>query len=143
MNPKAEAFRKYLDVKGLRAFQSEEIPDDEFQTVVFRSFADIHGARLPVAVILDTSIYGIIRFLVAPKAVQEETQEELLAFINGYNKKYKSFKYYLDDEGNLVLDTCLLYKDDAVDGDMIYTMFDVILHHLNESYPKLMKIIWD
>ena len=41
MNPKAESFRKYLDTKGLRAFQSEEIPDDEFQTVC--------SVRLPIS----------------------------------------------------------------------------------------------
>ena len=61
---------------------------------------------------------------------------------NGYNKKYKSFKYYADDEGNLVMDTCVLFKDGEADGDMIYTMFNVIINHLNESYKDTMKAVW-
>ena len=52
----------------------------------------------------------------------------MLELMNGYNKKYKSFKYYADDEGNLVMDTCVLFKDGEADGDMIYTMFNVIIN---------------
>ena len=51
-------------------------------------------------------------------------------------------KIEFDDEGNLILDTCVLLKDDEVDGDLIYAMFDVIIRHLGESYKELMKSIW-
>ena len=68
MNKKAENFKKYLDEKDIKAFTVDEIKDDQFQTVVFRSAADINGNRLPLIVILDTSIYGMIRVLVARRS---------------------------------------------------------------------------
>ena len=46
MNKKAENFKKYLDEKEIKAFTVDEIKDDQFQTVVFRSAADINGNRL-------------------------------------------------------------------------------------------------
>ena len=142
MNKKAENFKKYLDDKGIKAFTVDEIKDDRFQTVVFRSAADINGNRLPLIVILDTSIYGMIRILVAPKVLHDDNEAAVLKLLNTYNKQYKSFKYYVDDEGSLILDTCVLLKDDEVDGDLIYAMFDVIIRHLGESYKELMKSIW-
>ena len=76
----------------------------------------------------------MIRLLVAPKALRDDNKEAVLELMNGYNKKYKSLNTYADDEGNLVMDTCVLFKDGEADGDMIYTMFNVIINHLNESY---------
>lgn len=142
MNKKAENFKKYLDDKGIKAFTVDEIKDDRFQTVVFRSAADINGNRLPLIVILDTSIYGMIRILVAPKVLHDDNEAAVLKLLNTYNKQYKSFKYYVDDEGSLILDACVLLKDDEVDGDLMYAMFDVIIRHLGESYKELMKSIW-
>lgn len=91
---------------------------------------------------LDNSIYCMIRLLVVPKALRDDNKDAVLELMNGYNKKYKSFKYYADDEGNLVMDTCVLFKDGEADGDMIYTMFNVIISHLNESYKDTMKAVW-
>lgn len=84
----------------------------------------------------------MIRLLVAPKVLHDDNEAVVLKLLNAYNKQYKSFKYYIDDEGNLILDTCILLKDDEVDGDLIYSMFDVIIRHLGESYKELMKSIW-
>lgn len=142
MNIHAEAFKKYLDEQEIKVFQIDEIQDDALHTVVFRSNIAVEGNNLPTLVVLDDSIYGMIRVLVAPSALKEENEVALLKLMNGYNKKYKSFKYYLDDEGNLVLDSCVLLKDEEVSGDLIYTMFNVIISHLEETYKDTMKAIW-
>mgnify|MGYP000517900407 FL=1 len=142
MNKKAELFQDYLKEKQITAFTVDEIKDDALNTVVFRSHIDVGGNQLPTLVILDSSIYCMIRLLVAPKSLRDDNKEAVLELMNGYNKKYKSFKYYADDEGNLVMDTCVLFKDGEADGDMIYTMFNVIINHLNESYKDTMKAVW-
>lgn len=142
MNKKAEAFKAYVEKNRPHAFEIEEIPNDAYETVAFHSFAEVRGSRLPVVVILDTSIYALIRILVVPHAVHEGKREELLEQLNTYNKKYKTCKYYLDDEENIVLDTCILCDEDTVNGDLVYTMFNVLLRELDEDYPKLMKLVW-
>lgn len=142
MNKKAELFQDYLKGKDIHAFTVEEIQGDPLNTAVFRSHIRVNGAELPAIVILDSSIYCMIRILVAPKALREDNKLALLELMDGYNRQYKSFKYYTDREGNLVLDTCILFKTGEADGDMIYTMFGVIIRHLEEAYREIMKSIW-
>lgn len=142
MNKKAELFSKYLKEKKIEAFVTDEIRDDPLNTVVFRSHIEVNGARLSTIVILDSSIYGMIRVLVAPKALRKDNMAAVRELMDGFNRKYKALKYYTDGEGNLVLDACILFRNGEADGDMIYTIFGVIIQHLNESYRKIMKTLW-
>lgn len=40
----------------------------------------------------------MIRVLVAPKVLHDDNEAAVLKLLNTYNKQYKSFKYYIDDE---------------------------------------------
>ncbi len=142
MNSKAEAFKAYLEEKNITCFVIDEIKGDTLNSVVFRSNIEINGQQLPTIVVLDSSIYGMIRVLVAPKVLNDKNETELLKEVNILNKTYKSFKYYFDDDGSLVVDCCVLLKDGTVDGDLLYTMFEVIIRNLNSEYKKLMQLIW-
>lgn len=141
MNKKAETFKNYLEKNQIKSFNIDEIAGDALNSVVFRSNIEINGQQLPTIVVLDSSIYGMVRVLVAPRVLNETNEAELLKELNRLNKSYKSFKYYFDDNGSLVLDCCILFKEDS-DGELIYTMFDVIIRHLNSEYKKLMQLIW-
>lgn len=135
MNKKAESFKKYLDDNKIKSFTVDEIADDALNSVVFRSNIEINGQQLPTIVVLDSSIYGMVRVLVAQRVLNDANEAELLKELNRLNKGYKSFKYYFDDNGSLILDCCILFKD-VSDGDLIYTMFDVIIRHLNGEYKN-------
>ena len=142
MNKKAELFKKYLEDKKITCFKVDEIAGDVLNTVVFRSSIDVEGQSLPTILILDSSIYGMVRVLVAPKALNDSNEAELFKAVNGLNKKYKAFKYYFDDDGSLVLDSCILMSLGEADGDLIYMVFDVLIKHLQTEYRQLMQIIW-
>ncbi len=142
MNSKAEAFKAYLEEKNITCFVIDEIKDDQLNSVIFRSNIEINGQQLPTIVVLDSSIYGMIRVLVAPKVLNDKNETELLKEVNILNKSYKSFKYYFDNDGSLIVDCCVLLKDGIVDGDLLYTMFEVIIRNLNDEYKKLMQLIW-
>lgn len=142
MNKKAEVFQKYLEEKDIKVFQVQEVPEDELNTVVFRSNITAEGQQLPTLILLDDSIYGIVRVRVANNALKESNEAELVKAINELNAKYKVFKYYIADDGALIMDSVILNKPGEVDGDMIYTVLDVVVRHLNEDYKKIMKQIW-
>ena len=143
MNKNAESFKNYLDEKGITSFEVEEMEDDERETVVFRSFIAVEGQQLPTAVIIDNSVFSVIRVLVSPKAVSEENQFDLLKLLNGENVQYKPFKFYCDDSGALLMDTSIVTpEDDRLKGETIYLMFEVIINYLNNSYRNIMKTIW-
>lgn len=142
MNKKAEQFQEYLKEKELENVFTLEEREDELHTALFRSQIDIEGNKLPTVVIFDDSLYGVVRVLVAPKALTEENTLAVMKLANGYNKRYKALKYYFDDAGALFLDVAILSVEGERTGDMVYAMFDVIIRHLNEAYKEIMRAVW-
>jgi len=142
MNKKAELFQAYLQERNINAFQVQEVPNDPLNTVVFRSVIAVEGQELPTLVILDSSIYGMIRVRVANAALKEGNEVELGKAINKLNAQYKIFKYYFAEDGALILDSYVLSKPEEIDGDMIYTVLDVIVKHLLAEYKNIMKQVW-
>lgn len=140
MNKKAEKFKNYLAEKEIKVFEVEEL-DDEQQTVVFRSSITTEGHQLPTIVILDESLFAMIRVQISPKALTDGNQLELLKLLNDESATYKPFKAYLNGDGDLILDVCLIVDDD-LKGDTIYTMFSFIIDYLDKNYRKFMKCIW-
>ena len=141
MNKKAEAFKKYLEEKNIKSFEIEELEGDEQKTAVFRSYITTEGQQLPTLVILDESIFALLRVQIAPRALSEENQLELLKKNNEESAAYKPFKLYLNKEGDLMLEVCLVVEGD-LNGDTIYAMFAILIDYLNDNYRKFMKCIW-
>jgi len=143
MNKKAEAFKKFLEDNKIEAFRQQEVPEDQFETAVYRSNLEIEGVRLPVIVLLDNSVYTIIRVLVCEKAVKENSKAELQELMNKYNKGYKPLKFYIDDQESLVCDCVLTLKNDENDSALVYELLiNVVLRLLQENYKEIMKTIW-
>ena len=142
INKKAQIFQEYLQEKNITCFQVQEVRNDELNTVVFRSSIEVEGQQLPTLVITDSSIYTMIRVRVANAALKEGNETELLKAIGKLNSHYKIFKYYFAEDGALILDSYLLEKPEELDGDMVYTVLDIIVKHLLAEYKNIMKAIW-
>lgn len=141
MNKNAEAFKAYLEEKDIHVFEVEELEEDSQQTAVFRSHITVEGQQLPTAVILDASVFALVRVQISPKALTETNQLELLKMVNEESSAYKPFKLYLNRSGDLMLDVCII-ADEELKGDTVYTMFSVIISYLEANYRKIMKCIW-
>ena len=142
MNKKAEAFQEYLEEQGITCFVVDEIAGDQLNTVVFRSQIDVEGQSLPTLVILDSSLYGIIRVKLGDHLLQAGKELELLRQVNAWNSQYKIFKYYFDEEGTLFLDTHILNQQGQVDGAGICILLQLLVQHLTKSYKALMQSVW-
>lgn len=141
MNAKAEKFKQYLEERKIDAFDVEEY-EDELKSVVFRAKIEVEGEALPTLVILDNSLYGLVRVRVAANAKREGNETVLLQKINDINKRFKVFKYYVADDGSLLLDCVLVNSGDKVDCEAIYQVIDVVIRHVADDYNDLMKAIW-
>ena len=141
MNKNAEAFKAYLDEKDIKVFDIEEIEGENQNTAVFRSHITVEGQQLPTLVIVDESIFGVVRVQISPKALSDSNQLELLKMASEESAAYKPFKLYINRDGDLMLDVCLVIEDE-LKGDTVYTLFSVIINYLNENYRKFMKRIW-
>ncbi len=142
MNKKAELFQEFLKDKNINCFQVVDVPEDKLNTVVFRSSIAVEGQELPTVVIIDSSIYTMVRVRVANAALKAGNETELTKVINKLNAQYKVFKYYFAEDGALILDSCILQKPDELDGAMVYTVLDVIVQHLLAEYKNIMKQVW-
>ncbi|ORU01122.1 LktC [Anaerovibrio sp. JC8] len=147
MNTKAKVFSKYLKEKEIEVFQVEEIPEDEHNTVVFRSHIVVEGQQLPTLVILDDTAFSVIRVLILNNALTSENELKVLYMANTQNMNYKPFKLYFDRNGALLMDVCLTTpgqkeKDFSNLGDEIYGMLDLVIKFMGENYRTWMKEIW-
>ena len=86
MNKKAKAFRTYLKKAGIEAFEMEDMHDDELHTVIFRTFIEAQGTKLPLIFVLDDTLYGSIRVLIAPKVLKDGNEIAVYQLINEYNR---------------------------------------------------------
>lgn len=140
LNKNAESFNNYLAEKNITVFEIEKM-NDEQETTIFSSQIIVAGQKLPTLVILDKSIFAVIRVQIAPQILSDENRFALLDFINEENLNYKPFKFYFNNDGTLFLDICLPVEGN-LSGDMIYLMFNVIIKYLESGYKKIMQKIW-
>jgi hypothetical protein len=142
MIKKAEDFKLYLEKNNITSFQMEEISNDANSTVVFRTYVTIKGQQLPSALILDNSIFAMIRIQISPQALTSENELPLAKILNAENAKYKPFKLFLNENGDLMLDVCMINRADEIDPQEIFAMYNIVINYLDSSYRNIMKAIW-
>ena len=93
MNKKAELFNEYVSTLGNDIFSIQETQDD-FDTVLFRSSLEVKdGYQVPMIVVLDNTVYSIVRIWAALRSVTAENSTKIADYINQMNRQFKSFKY--------------------------------------------------
>ena len=142
MIKKAEDFKLYLEKNNVTSFQMEEISNDANSTVVFRTHVTIKGQQLPSALILDNSIFAMIRDQISPHALTSENELPLAKILNAENAKYKPFKLYFNENRDLMLDVCMINRADEIDPQEIFAMYNIVINYLDTSYRNIMKAIW-
>ena len=139
-NTKALDFQEFLVDNNINVFSTESLEDD-YQTVMFRSRIEVKGQILPMAILIDTSIFTIIRTQIVT-GITADKRPRLEHYLNELNTQYKIFKYYLRDDGVIYLDICLPYVDETFDSKMIQLMLSILVQHLEASYDDLMAEVW-
>lgn len=152
MNLKAENFKKYLAEQNINYFRVEESSpediseggsgDEAKDQVTFHTYVKVFGQKLPGVVIIDDSIYTIIRVQVIPSIEYSRSKDEFLKCINEMNITYKAVKYYLGADGGLYLDMYIPGSDDNIDGDLVINLLSALNRHLDKEYPNWMKLLW-
>lgn len=137
-NAKAEAFKKFIESKDSGAFGVEEIPKDEFHTVLFHSRLKAGNVEYPFIVTVDDSVFVTLRVLLDQAVVKGEKRAAVLEEMNRLNHTYKSFKHYVDQGGSMVLDACLIMPE-KMEGSLIYNMLTMMMEHLEHVGDGIRK----
>ena len=137
---KANKFQSFLQENKIDVFQLEQLKDD-FNTAIFRSRVEAKGQVMPMAILIDDSVFTIIRTQVAT-GIGADKKERIQDYLNRLNTEYKIFKYYLREDGSVYLDICIPFVDDSFDSKMIQLMLSVLVEHLTAVYEDFMATIW-
>lgn len=141
MNLKAQKFTNFMNEKNINVFQMEEI-DSDMHPVVYRTAMQADGQNLPTMLVIDESIYVMLQVRVGAGLVKDSNRAAVMAHINSLNENYKVFKYYTNDNGDIILESCIPTTDAEFMPELVHAVIDVIIKHINEEYPKIMKTVW-
>ena len=151
MNLKADSFKQYLAKKGITYFRVEETTNDNSDNsdnkenhsrVTFHTYVKVFGQKLPAVVIMDDSIYTVIRVQIVPETSFIKNKDEFIRCVNEMNITYKAIKYYLGMDGALYLDMYIPSNKNETDGDLVIDLLGAINSHLEQEYPNWMKLLW-
>ena len=141
MNLKATKFTNFINERNINVFQMQEI-DVDMHPVVYRSAMEVGGQNLPTMLVIDDSIYVMLQVRVGAGLVKESNKAAVMEHMNSLNENYKVFKYYANENGDIVIESCIPTTDEEFMPELVHAVIDVVLKHLNEEYPKLMKTVW-
>ena len=141
MNLKATKFTNFINERNINVFQMQEI-DGDMHPVVYRSAMEVGGQNLPTMLVIDDSIYVMLQVRVGAGLVKESNKAAVMEHMNSLNENYKGFKYYANENGDIVIESCIPTTDEEFMPELVHAVIDVVLKHLNEEYPKLMKTVW-
>ena len=137
MNPKSLLFDKFLKEEEIISFERKDF-DDEDGTVVYRSYIKSPLWDMPLFVILDNSIYSVVRLVLGPEKVTAQNMNALNALINRDNATYKNYKLYIDEQdSSLYLDCVNMCGDDAFEPALMYALMSSIVDYIPESVGEL------
>ena len=141
MNLKATKFTNFINDRNINVFQMQEI-DGDMHPVVYRSAMEVGGQNLPTMLVIDDSIYVMLQVRVGAGLDKESNKAAVMEHMNSLNENYKVFKYYANENGDIVIESCIPTTDEEFMPELVHAVIDVVLKHLNEEYPKLMKTVW-
>ena len=141
MNLKATKFTNFINERNINVVQMQEI-DGDMHPVVYRSAMEVGGQNLPTMLVIDDSIYVMLQVRVGAGLVKEYNKAAVMEHMNSLNENYKVFKYYANENGDIVIESCIPTTDEEFMPELVHAVIDVVLKHLNEEYPKLMKTVW-
>ena len=141
MNLKAQKFSNFINERNINVFQIQDLEGD-MHPVVYRSAMEVGGQNLPTMLVIDDSIYVMLQVRVGAGLVKDSNRAAVMAHMNSLNENYKVFKYYANENGYIVIESCIPTTDEEFMPELVHAVIDVVLKHLNEEYPKLMKTVW-
>lgn len=139
-NLRVKALKEFIKEKDIQGFEVLE-PKEEGMVTVFKGFLGIKGQRLPLAIIVDNSIYTLLQVEVARGVVSEKNKEKMLELVNKYNAKYRMLTYTLVN-GEVLLNCSLPATNDHFEPALFMVMIEQIEKHLSEVYSDIMVEAW-
>lgn len=137
----AKSFAAYLEMKNIKSFTMEEL-NDAHKSVIFRTSVMLRGISVPLGVIVDDSIYTMVRANISTQAITDENAFAVSALMTRLNYQSKLFKYYLAPDTSIIMDACIPQAKAKFNPELVLQIVDVAARELNKNYGEFVKCIW-
>lgn len=143
MNKKAELFKAALQEYGVESWFRVEEYQDDFSTTAFIGQFAIAGYTVPAIILLNTTLFSVIRLVVSPSPIAERRQNKVLHHINQLNQDFRFAKYYINEGDNMLyMDVSLPAEDDDFNPVTILRMAtDLLQTHLAAQLDNLVDVL--
>ena len=142
INAKTTKLKEFFAENKIECFQVEE-RNDENETAVFHSLMQVKGQTLPFAILLDKSVYGLLQVRLAPEIIKGEVLAKVATYLNEMNNNYRVYKFVVTNEGDLLLNACIVSKDDAFDPALVNAIIAETVKFLEAEYASIMAKVWE
>ena len=141
MADKVEKMQQFLADNKSECFDVQKL-EDERHTTIFRSRMEVKGQLLPMAVLMDDSVYVILQVQIAPQVVDEAKLAELAVAINNMNNNVRPFKFTVSDRGDFMLNACITAENNTFNPVLLNAIMGEALKFLEAQYANIMEVIW-
>lgn len=141
MADKVEKMQQFLADNKIECFDVQKL-EDERHTTIFRSRMEVKGQLLPMAVLMDDSVYVILQVQIAPQVVDKAKLAELAAAINNMNNNVRPFKFTVSDRGDFMLNACITAENNTFNPVLLNAIMGEALKFLEAQYANIMEVIW-
>lgn len=138
---KIEKMQEFLKENKIECFEVQTL-EDERHTSIFRSRMEVKGQILPMAILMDDSVYVLIQVQIAPQVITGEKLATMAEIINNMNNNVRLFKFTVSEKGDFMLNACMTAENNTFNPVLLNALLTETLHFLEAQYSNIMEVIW-
>ncbi|WP_304099722.1 hypothetical protein [Phascolarctobacterium succinatutens] len=141
MENKIEKMTEFLEENKIECFDIQKI-EDEHHTTIFRSRMEVKGQLLPMALLMDDSVYMMLQVQIAPQVIDEAKLKALAAGINNMNNNVRPFKFTVSERGDFMLNACITAENNTFNPALANAIMAEAVKFLEAQYGNIMEAVW-
>ena len=141
MENKIEKMTQFLADNKIECFDVQKI-EDEKHTTIFRSRMEVKGQLLPMALLMDDSVYVMLQVQIAPQVIDEEKLKAMATGINNMNNNVRPFKFTVSERGDLMLNACITAENNTFNPALTNAIMAEAVKFLEAQYGNIMEAVW-
>lgn len=141
MENKIEKMTQFLADNKIECFDIQKL-EDEHHTTIFRSRMEVKGQLLPMALLMDDSVYMMLQVQIAPQVIDEEKLKAMATRINNMNNNVRPFKFTVSERGDLMLNACITAENNTFNPALVNAIMGESVKFMEAQYGNIMEAVW-
>ena len=141
MENKIEKMTQFLADNKIECFDIQKL-EDEHHTTIFRSRMEVKGQLLPMALLMDDSVYVMLQVQIDPQVIDEEKLKSLDGAINNMNTNVRPYKFTVSERGDLMLNACITAENNTFNPALTNAIMAEAVKFLEAQYGNIMEAVW-